>query len=105
MRYTLILCLLLASCAGTQTFVKSEPIATVDEVAKIKIKPNLDLPEPLNLTKYRIDLRNTKQIKDNDKNYIAIPEADLIGQESMLLELKTRILQLQRIITDAQKLM
>lgn len=104
MRYALILVLLLASCTTTQAYVKSEPIATPAEVAKLKIKPNLDLPSPLDLSKYKIDVTNARQYKENDKTYIALPESDLLNQQEFLLILKTRILELQRIIQDAQKL-
>lgn len=104
MRYALILVLLLTSCATTQAYVKSDPLASPTDVAKLQIKPNLDLPPALDLSKYKIDVTNIRQYKENDKTYIALPEADLLNQQEFLLILKTRILELQRIITDAKKL-
>jgi hypothetical protein len=102
MRYTLILLLFLTSCA---TFDKgSNQIATPEDVARIVVKPKLDLPQPLELDKYKIDTSKVKQYKDGDQLYIAIPEQDVQHQQEFLLILKTRILELQRIIIDAQKL-
>lgn len=103
MRYALVLLLFLVSCSTQQSFVKGDSIATPTDVAKIQIKPNTDLPEPMDLSQYKIDLANTRQYKEKDINYIAIPEKDMLNQEKFLLELKTRILQLQKIIIDIQK--
>ena len=105
MRYTLILMVFLTSCTGIQSFTKTEPIATPEEVAKVKVKPNLDLPAELVLDKYKLDVNEVKQYNENGKVYIGIPEEDMLLQQELLLALKTRIQELQRIILDAQKLM
>jgi hypothetical protein len=105
MRYTLILCLLLTSCATTESIVTSKPLATPEDVAKHQIKPNLDLPPPLDLTKYKLDETKIKQYKEGQEVYIALPEKDMQEQQEFLLVLKTRILELQKIIINAKKLM
>jgi hypothetical protein len=105
MRYTLILCLLLTSCATTESIVTPKPLATPEDVAKQKIKPNLDLPPSLDLTKYKLDESKIKQYKEGEQVYIALPEKDMQEQQEFLLVLKTRILELQKIIINAKKLM
>jgi hypothetical protein len=105
MRYTLILFLLLTSCTTTESIVRDEPLSTPADVAKQKIKPNLELPQPLDTTKYKIDESKVKQYKEGEKVYIVIPEEDMQLQQEFMLILKTRILELQTIIFNAKKLM
>lgn len=105
MRYSLIIFLLLTSCATIDKVTKQEQLATVEEVAKIKIKPKLELPSELDLDKYKLDEAKVKQYNENGKVYIAIPEEDMLNQQEFLFVLKNRILELQRIILDAKKLM
>lgn len=105
MRYAIILLLLLTSCSTIKTIDKVDQLATPAEVAQIKIKPNLDLPPPLDLNAYKIDETKVKQYKDGEQIYIALPEQDMEKQNELLLILKTRLLELQRIIVDAKKLL
>ena len=105
MRYSLILLVLLASCASNKVITKTEQLATVDEVAKIKIKQKIDLPAELDLDKYKIDESKIRQYEENGKVYIAIPEEDMLNQQEFLLVLRNRIIELQRKLTDAMKLM
>jgi hypothetical protein len=105
MRYSLVLLLLLTSCTTIESITKSEQLATTDEVAKIRVKPNLDLPVELDLDKYKLDETKVKQYNENGKVYIGIPEEDMLNQQEFLLVLKNRIKELQRIILDAKKLM
>lgn len=105
MRYSLILFLLLTSCTTLSKVTKQEQLATVEEVAKIKIKPKLELPSELDLDKYKLDEMKVKQYNENGKVYVAIPEEDMLNQQEFLFVLKNRILELQRIILDAKKLM
>lgn len=105
MRYSLILFLLLTSCATVDTVTKTEQLATTEEVAKIQIKPKLDLPPELDLDKYKLDESQIRQYEENGKVYVAIPEDAMFNQQEFLLVLKNRILELQRIILDAKKLM
>lgn len=106
MRYSLILLLiLLTSCSTLEKFTKSEQLATTDEVAKIKIKPKLELPSELDLDRYKLDSEKVVQYNKDGKVYIAIPEEDMLNQQEFLLVLKNRILELQRIILDAKKLL
>jgi hypothetical protein len=105
MRYSLILLLLLTSCTTIESITKSEQLATTDEVAKIRVKLNLDLPVELDLDKYKLDETKVKQYNENGKVYIGIPEEDMLNQQEFLLVLKNRIKELQRIILDAKKLM
>lgn len=105
MRYFIILFLLLASCSTVSGITKTEQLATPEEVAKIRIKPNLDLPPPLVLDKYKLQEDNVKQFTQDGKTYIGISEDDMLLQEELLLVLKSRVAELQRIILDAQKLM
>jgi hypothetical protein len=109
MRYTTIVLfvsiLSLSGCAGNSQIIKTEQNATPEEVAKIQIKPNLDLPPPINLDKYKLDESKVKQYKEGEDVYIALPEKDMQNQQEFLLILKTRILELQKIIINAKKLM
>lgn len=105
MRYSLILLLLLTSCSILNKNTKSEQLATVDEVAKVKIKPNLDLPPELDLDAYKLDETKVKQYEEDGKVYIAIPEEDMLKQQEFLLVLKNRIKELQRKMLDAVKLL
>lgn len=105
MRYTLILFLFLTACSNIHGITKTDALATPEEVAKIRIKPNLDLPPPLVLDKYKLEESNTKPFVQDGKNYIGISEDDMLNQQELLLILKSRIAELQRIILDAKKLM
>lgn len=106
MRYSLILMLLLlSSCSTLESFVKSEQLVSTEDAAKLKVKPNLDLPPEISLDKYKLDAEKVKQYKEGDMVYIAIPEQDMLIQQEFLLVLKSRIAELQRIILDAKKLM
>lgn len=102
---TIILCLFLVGCSTVQPITKVEQTVTPDEVAKVKITPNLDLPEPLDLSPYKIDEQTVKQYKDGNQLYIAIPEQSMQTMDTLLLVLKTRILELTKIIVEAKKLM
>lgn len=101
----IILVLMLTGCATSQVAIKQDQLATVQDVAKAKILPNLELPLPLNLDKYKLDVSKVKQVTVDNEIYIAIPEKDTINQQEFLLVLKSRILELQTIIITAKKLM
>ena len=105
MRYSLILLLLLTSCTTLESVTKTEQLATPEEVAKIQIKPNLELPSELDLDRFKLDENKIKQYNENGKVYVAIPEEDMLNQQEFLLVLKNRISELQRIISDAKRLM
>lgn len=101
----IFLVLVLTACSTTSSNIKTEQLATPDEVAKVKIKPNVDLPIPLDLQSYKLDETKTKQYVENGEVYIAIPEKDVQLQQELLLTLKIRIQELQRILENTKKLL
>jgi hypothetical protein len=106
MRYPIILAMIfLSACGMNKGNIKPEQIATPEEVAKVKVKPNLELPPPLDLTEFKMNPTEVKQYEFNGKTYIAMPQEYMLNHSRLLLVLKTRILELQRLITDAKKSM
>jgi hypothetical protein len=97
--------MILCSCSWNKGNIKPEQIATPEEVAKVRVKPNLELPPPLDLNEFKMNPNEVKQYEFNGKSYIAIPEEYMLNHSRLLLVLKTRILELQRLITDAKKSM
>lgn len=93
-------------CSGCSV-LESKPdntILTPSESASVYIKPKLELPEPLDLSAYKVDTNGYKQFTDNGVLYIGIPEMDMLRQTNLLLLLKNRIYELQERINTYNNL-
>ena len=63
----------------------------------------MELPEPINLSPYQVDVTKFDTYVKDNTYYIGIPEMEMIKQGEMLLLLKNRIYELQEIIIDYNK--